>query len=57
MTKTLRIGGFVSGAILIVFGAVVIVLAINGRSIVTDDLKAEKIVGSADITQPTSRQQ
>ena len=49
MTKALRIGGFLSGAILIVFGVVVIVLAINGRSTVTDGLKDEKIVGSPDM--------
>ena len=49
MAKALRIGGFVSGAILIAFGVVVIALAINARSIVTDDLSAEKIVGSADM--------
>ena len=49
MAKALRIGGFVSGAILIVFGVVVIVLAINARSTVTDSLKDEKIVGSADM--------
>ena len=49
MAKALRIGGFVSGAILIAFGVVVIVLAINARSTVTDSLKDEKIVGSADM--------
>ena len=49
MTKALRIGGFVSGAILIVFGVVVIALAINAHSTVTDSLKDEKIVGSADM--------
>jgi hypothetical protein len=49
MAKALRIGGFVSGAILIVFGIVVIALAINGRSTVTDSLKDEKIVGSSDM--------
>ena len=49
MAKALRIGGFVSGAILIAFGVVVIALAINARSIVTDDLSAEKIVGSDDM--------
>ena len=49
MTKALRIGGFVSGAILIVFGVVVIALAINARSTVTDSLKDEKIVGSPDM--------
>ena len=49
MAKALRIGGFVSGAILIVFGVVVIALAINARSTVTDNLQDEKIVGSADM--------
>ena len=49
MAKALRMGGFVSGAILITFGVVVIALAINGRSTVTDGLKDEKIVGSADM--------
>ena len=49
MAKVLRIGGFIAGAILIVFGVIVIVLAINGRSTVTDSLKDEKIVGSPDM--------
>ena len=49
MAKALRIGGFVSGAILIGFGVVVIALAINARSTVTDGLQDEKIVGSADM--------
>jgi hypothetical protein len=49
MAKALRIGGFVSGAILIGFGVVVIALAINGRSTVTNGLQDEKIVGSADM--------
>ena len=49
MTKALRIGGFASGAILIAFGVVVIALAINAHSTVTDSLKDEKIVGSADM--------
>ena len=49
MAKAFRIGGFVAGAILIVFGVVVIVLAINGHSTVTDSLKDEKIVGSPDM--------
>ena len=49
MAKALRIGGFVSGAILIVFGVVVIALAINARLTVTDNLSDEKIVGSADM--------
>jgi len=46
----LRIGGFVSGGVLIAFGIVAIVLAIHGHNIVGDSLKQEKIVGSDDMT-------
>ena len=49
MAKVLRIGGFVAGAILIVFGVIVIALAINGGSTVRSSLKDEKIVGSPDM--------
>ena len=50
MRKVLEIGGFVAGAILIVFGAVAIWMGVDGRSTVTDSLKAEQIVGSEDMT-------
>jgi len=50
MKKTLEIGGFISGAILIVFGAAVITLGIGGRSTVNDSLKQEQIVGTPDMT-------
>jgi hypothetical protein len=43
-------GGFAAGAILIAFGVVAIVMGFSGRSTVTDSLKQEKIVGSADMT-------
>lgn len=43
-------GGVVAGAILIVFGAISIVMSANGRSTVRDSLKAEQIVGTADMT-------
>jgi hypothetical protein len=43
-------GGFVAAAVLIVFGVVAIVMGFNGRSTVSDSLKQEKIVGSADMT-------
>jgi hypothetical protein len=45
-----ELGGFIAGAILIAFGIVAIVMGFNGRSTVTDSLKQEKIVGSADMT-------
>ena len=45
-----ELGGFIAGAILVAFGVVAIVMGFNGRSTVTDSLKQEKIVGSADMT-------
>ena len=45
-----EIGGFIAGAILVAFGVVAIVMGFNGRSTVTDSLKQENIVGSADMT-------
>lgn len=53
MQRMLRIGGLASGAALIVFGIVVIVLAINGRNTVHDELEAQQIVGTPDMT-PTA---
>jgi hypothetical protein len=43
-------GGFAAGAILVVFGVVAIIMGFNGRSTVSDSLKQERIVGSADMT-------
>jgi len=40
----------VSGVVLVAFGIVVIVLAANGHSTVTDELKAQQITGSPDMT-------
>ena len=48
--RIFRWGGVVSGAILIAFGIAVIVLALNGHSTVTDELKQQKIVGTPDMT-------
>jgi hypothetical protein len=50
MRKLLEWGGFAAGAILIAFGITVIVMGFDGRSTVSDSLKQEKIVGSADMT-------
>jgi hypothetical protein len=43
------IGGFISGAILIVFGAVALYMGIDGRNTVTHELSQEKIVGGSDM--------
>ena len=45
-----RWGGVVSGLILVVFGIVVIVLALNGHHTVTTELKQQKITGTLDMT-------
>jgi hypothetical protein len=46
----LEFGGFIAGAVLVAFGVVAIFMGFNGRSTVSDSLKQEKIVGSADMT-------
>lgn len=48
--KVLRVGGVISGGVLIAFGIVVIVLAINGRNTVVNELKQQKITGTPDMT-------
>jgi hypothetical protein len=50
LRRVLEWGGFVAGAVLIAFGVVAIVMGFNGRSTVSDSLKQEKIVGTADMT-------
>ena len=48
--KLLEWGGFAAGAVLITFGVVAIVMGFSGRSTVSDSLKQERIVGTADMT-------
>jgi hypothetical protein len=48
--KVLEWGGFAAGAVLIAFGVVAIVMGFGGRATVSDSLKQEKIVGTADMT-------
>lgn len=48
--RGLQIGGVISGGVLIAFGIVVIVLAINGHNTVTTELKQQKITGTPDMT-------
>jgi hypothetical protein len=55
MQKALRIGGYVSGVVLILFGAVALALGIWGGHTVNKNLKNEFIVGTPDMT-PTGIQ-
>jgi hypothetical protein len=48
--RVLQIGGLISGGVLIAFGIVVIVLAINGRNTVRDELTQQQITGTPDMT-------
>ena len=48
--QVLRWGGVASGVVLVAFGVVVIVLAINGHKTVTDELKQQQITGTPDMT-------
>ncbi len=48
--KLFEWGGFAAGAVLLAFGVVAIVMGFSGRSTVSDSLKQEKIVGTADMT-------
>ena len=57
MKKVLEIGGFIAGAILVVFGTVAVVLAVNGNSTVNSSLRAEKITGSPDMTPAAIKQE
>jgi hypothetical protein len=50
MRKALEIGGFVAGAVLVVFGVAAIVLAVNGNNTINSNLTAQKIVGTPDMT-------
>ena len=50
MRKALEIGGYVAAAVLIAFGIAAIYMGVQGRSTVSDSIKNEQIVGSADMT-------
>ena len=51
MRRLFEWGGFASGAILVAFGVVAIVMGFNGRSTVHDSLKLEQIVGTPDMNK------
>jgi hypothetical protein len=48
--KILEIGGIITAVVLIVFGVVALIKAIDGGNIVKDELSAQKIVGTPDMT-------
>jgi hypothetical protein len=48
--RPLEIGGLLAATVLIVFGVAAIVMGLNGRSTVHDNLEREKIEGSPDMT-------
>ncbi|HEY6069175.1 MAG TPA: hypothetical protein VIU81_10830, partial [Gaiellaceae bacterium] len=50
LRKLFEWGGFGAGAILVAFGIAAIAMGFSGRATVSDSLKQEKIVGSADMT-------
>ena len=47
--RALEIGGVIAGVIMIAFGIGALVMSINARNTVGDELKQEQIVGSADM--------
>ena len=48
--KALEIGGIITAVVLVAFGIAAIVMGFNGRSTVKDNLAAQKIVGTPDMT-------
>src|SRR5665213_2982433 len=50
MRKAFEIGGIVAAVVLVAFGIAAIVMGANGRSTVHDNLLAQKIVGTPDMT-------
>ena len=50
MRRLLEYGGYAAAVVLVAFGIGALVLSINGKSTVKDNLSQEKIIGSADMT-------
>jgi hypothetical protein len=50
MRKLLEVGGLIAGVVLIAFGVGAITLSVNGKSTIHNNLAAEGIVGSPDMT-------
>ena len=57
MRKVLEFGGLIAAVILIGFGVGSLVMSIQGRSTVQSSLKLEQIVGSADMTPATIKEE
>ncbi len=55
MRKFFEIGGLVAAVVLIAFGAVAIMMGVNGRNTVNKSLANEYIVGGADMTPSAIR--
>jgi hypothetical protein len=47
--RVLEIGGVIAGVLMVAFGVGALVMSVNARSTVGDELKKEQIVGSADM--------
>ena len=47
--RILEIGGIIAGALMIAFGVGALVMSVNARNTVSNELTAEQIVGSADM--------
>ncbi|HEY8030336.1 MAG TPA: hypothetical protein VIE38_12595 [Gaiellaceae bacterium] len=50
MRKAFEVGGFIAAVVLVAFGAVAIVMSVNGHSTVGNELKQQQIVGTPDMT-------
>jgi hypothetical protein len=55
MRRLLELGGFAAGIVLIAFGIATIVIGLDGRSTVKDNLSQEKITGTPDMTPDETR--
>jgi hypothetical protein len=47
--RVLEIGGVVAGALMVAFGIGALIMSVNARSTVSDEIQRENIVGSADM--------
>ncbi len=50
MKRFLEIGGVAAGVVLIAFGVAAIVLGVNGKSTISNELKLQQITGTPDMT-------
>lgn len=57
MRKVLEVGGILAAVVLIAFGIGAIVVGIDGKNTVADNLKQENIVGSPDMTPDAIKQE